>query len=73
MLLVLHSLCTASRYNYEWTAISMRTLRNHIHIKLLIVDDTFRYESVMLTINTLVVDLTKYVKEDVEFFQFENI
>ena len=43
------------------------------HIGTLIVDDTLRYESVMLPINTLVVDLTKDVEENIELFQSENI
>ena len=36
-------------------------------IGLLVVDDTFKYKSVMLSIGALVV-LTKYVEEDVDFF-----
>ena len=37
-------------------------------IRSLGVDENFKYESVMLTIDTLVVKLTKDVEEDVECF-----
>ena len=37
------------------------------------IDDTFRYESVMLPIDTLVVDLTKHVKDDDTIIAEENI
>ena len=42
-------------------------------IRLLVVDDTFRYDIFMLPIDILVVDLTKDFEEDVELFQSENI
>ena len=42
-------------------------------IGTLVVDDSFRYEIVMLPIDTLVVDLTKDIEEDVEIFQSESI
>ena len=37
------------------------------------IDDAFEYESVMLPIDTLVVDLTKDAKKDEDFFAAENI
>ena len=37
------------------------------------IDDTFKYESVMLPIDTLVVDLTKHVEDDDTMFAEENI
>ena len=42
-------------------------------IGLIVVDDTFKYENGMLLIGTLVVDLTKDVKEDVDFFPSKNM
>ena len=42
-------------------------------IRLLVVDDTFRYESFMLPIDNLVFSLTKYFEEDVELFKSESI
>ena len=37
------------------------------------IDDTFKYESVMLPIDILVVDLTKHVEDDDTMFTEENI
>ena len=42
-------------------------------IGTLVIDDTFRYESVMLPLDTLVVDLKKDVEEDIELLQSKNI
>ena len=47
--------------------------RTEGYIRSLVVDDTFRYESIMLPVATLVVELTKDVKDDVEFLKSENI
>ena len=37
------------------------------------IDDTFKYESVMLPIEALIVDLTKHVEDDDTMFAEENI